>query len=383
MLEEHEVPARKRRHAVNESVVGIGELVLVRVFDLRRAVLFEDRLAFLIELGFSVEPPVFLGEREIRRHPVELADRGGVIAQKLGVLERVALLDLRHGGEAVQMHVDVGDGPGVPHAFLPEQPDVHRTRDLLSDFRAVDEKARRSGGRVIQAMTRLGLDHADDDFADFRRGVKLPGGGATLVFVRELLDQVFVGVAKNIGRDIGIIERHVVEYVHGRDQDFRLDPFVARAIRGRFVPADGVDDSLERRIRLGDRLDAGVELVILLARFRGPDVIPETIRRNDEVVALGPEAAQLFLRRRLAVILNEGIPPTLGFPRVVVREPFEKQQREDVGLVILYFAAQASVGHAPEKIAELLFGEHMGGETPLGATGGESLTVQPGCQWIS
>src|SRR5262249_15692942 len=74
VLEENEVTIRERWDAVDEAFVRIGELVFVRVFELRRAIFLEHGFALGVFLGRAVEPPVFLGERKIGGNTVELPD---------------------------------------------------------------------------------------------------------------------------------------------------------------------------------------------------------------------------------------------------------------------------------------------------------------------
>jgi len=67
------------------------------------------------------------------------------------------------------------------------------------------------------------------------------------------------------------------------------------------------------------------------------------------------KSAKLLLIRLITVSFAELLDATPGFPFVVVRQPFEEQQRQDVSLVILNLAAKSGVGNSPEEAAELLF----------------------------
>jgi hypothetical protein len=59
-----------------------------------------------------------------------------------------------------------------------------------------------------------------------------------------------------------------------------------------------------------------------------------------------------LLRVGLGIVLLAKLGnPTFCFPPVIIREPFEEQQREDVSLVILNLATQAGVRNAPEETA--------------------------------
>ena len=69
-------------------------------------------------------------------------------------------------------------------------------------------------------MVRFRLDEADDDIADFGWRVELTCGRAGLVLIRKFLDEVFVSVAKHVGRNVGVVERDGVEVVDGGCDDF-------------------------------------------------------------------------------------------------------------------------------------------------------------------
>lgn len=75
-------------------------------------------------------------------------------------------------------------------------------------------------------------------------------------------------------------------------------------------------------------------------------------------MSFGTQPVELLRAGIAAVSFNERAYPVPGLPLVVVGEPLEEQKRENVCLVVLDLAAQARIGHAPEQVSELLFGEY-------------------------
>jgi hypothetical protein len=283
VLEENEVAIREGRDAIDEAVERVGEFVLVRVFELRCAILLRHRFALGVLFGRAVEPPVFLGEWEIGAYAVELAN-APVVIQELWVLNCILAFDLRI--EAMQEHVDVGNGPGVPNGFLAEEADAPCVAALFfHELGGVNREAAGAGGGVVERRVRLRLDEADDDVADFRGRIELAGGGPRLVFVGELLDQVFVGIAQHVRGDVGIVEQDGIEIVDRTGYDLRVQLLLAAAVRRCFIPADGIDDAFEGRVAVGDGVYRLVEFFIFVLQGGIAHVLPEAHWGNDEGVA--------------------------------------------------------------------------------------------------
>ena len=112
----------------------------------------------------------------------------------------------------------LADRPGRAAAFLPGERQVARVAAVLPDVIArLDQHAARADGRVVDAHARLRLDdldhHADDVGGRVELAALLAGR------VGEVLDQVFVGGAEQIGElEVLVAQRDVFEVLDEVDQ---------------------------------------------------------------------------------------------------------------------------------------------------------------------
>ena len=106
----------------------------------------------------------------------------------------------------------------VPLRFLPGEREVARVAAVVADIIArQDQHAARADGRVVDAHARLRIDDLDHHADDVGGGVELAAllaGG-----VGEVLDQVFVGGAEQIGElEVLVAQGDLLEYLDEVDQ---------------------------------------------------------------------------------------------------------------------------------------------------------------------
>ena len=183
------------QHVLDEHQVGL--LALLRHPDGEAAGIFDVLL------------DVVLGEGRIGEHAVEALELA-VLVHVLRAADGVLLADVGVG-DAVQEHVHLADGPGGAVALLAEEREIARVAAALADVVArLDEHAARAAGGVVDAHAGLRLDDLDQRADDVGRRVELAGllaGG-----VGEVLDQVFVGRAEQIGElEVLVAQRDLLE----------------------------------------------------------------------------------------------------------------------------------------------------------------------------
>ena len=144
--------------------------------------------------------------------------------KKAGLAQRVAAHDLEVR-DAVQEQVHAGDGRGGEVLLLAEELAPERAVVavvLLDVVDGLQQHAAGAAGRVVDGLALLGVEDVDHQPHDGARGVELAGllvGG-----VGELLDQVFVGLAEDVGLRGLVAEadaREVLDQVRSRASDRR------------------------------------------------------------------------------------------------------------------------------------------------------------------
>ena len=157
---------------------------------------------------------VVLRERRVGEHPVELANLP--VVQDLRVLQRVGVLD-GEARDAVEDHVHLADRPDGAVRVLPVEREVVRVFALFLDVLvALDQHAARADGRVVDLIARRGLHELHQQADDFAGRVELAAllAGA----VGEILDQVFVGGAEQVGELEVVVDQHELRLVEVVEQ---------------------------------------------------------------------------------------------------------------------------------------------------------------------
>ena len=159
--------------------------------------------------GPDLVAPLLQRERRIGDDAVE---RGEVVAGEEGrAAQRVAADDLEVL-DAVQEQVHAGDGGGGQVLLLAEELAPERAVVAVALAHVVDgleQHAARAAGRVVDGLALLRVEDVDHQPHHRARRVELAGllvGG-----VGELLDQVFVGLAEDVGLGRLVAERRCCE----------------------------------------------------------------------------------------------------------------------------------------------------------------------------
>ena len=103
----------------------------------------------------------------------------------------------------------------------------------------VDQHAAGAGGRVVDRVARPGFENANKRVDDLRRGEELAGLGAGVI--GELLDEVLIGAAENVGRNALVREIVLVEMLDERVDDLVRDQRLARSVRRGLIPVHRED----------------------------------------------------------------------------------------------------------------------------------------------
>ena len=280
--------------------------------------------------------PLLQRERRIGDHAVE---GGEAVAVEEGrVAQRVAAHDLEIL-DAVQEQVHPGDGRGGEVLLLPVQlaPQTLHVAMLLFDvLHGGQQHAAGAAGRVVDGLALLGVEHVDHQPHDAARGVELAGllvGG-----VGELLDQVLVGVAEQVGLDALVAQRQLGEVL-----DQVLEQGIRQAV---LVGPLGIAEDAVQGVRVGllDLAHRPLQCRTDVARL-GADVVPVAVLWDLEAVRLR-EPRQLLIASLVDDFLVFLVPD--------VADALEEQQREDVGLEVsrIHRAAQ-DVGGLPQVAFKL------------------------------
>ena len=253
-----------RQHVLDEHQVGL--LALLRHPDGEAAGVLDVLLDVVLAEGRIGEDAVEALELAVVVLVLRAAD--GVFLPDVGV------------GDAVQQHVHLADGPGGADLLLAGERQVARVAARLADVVAgLDQHAARADGGVVDAHARLGLDDLDHGAHHVGRGVEL----ARLLARRvgEVLDQVFVGGAEQVGElEVLVLEGDLLEVldevgqgvvVEGALADLAVEVDVLEHV------LQGVDVGvLERLQRLVERrADVGLEVA---------ELVPARLLRHEEGV---------------------------------------------------------------------------------------------------
>ena len=286
VLDEREVALRLRRHAEPEA-----------------------RMA--VVLG-HVAAPLVEAERRVGDHPV--VEQQLTLVHELRVPDRVALFD-PGVGQAVEQHVHLADGPRAEVLLLPVERQVARVAALPLDVvGALDQHAAGAGGRVADAHPFGGRQQIDDELDDHPRGVELPALLARVV--GELLDQVLVGAAEQVGLGHSVVAERDLREMLDQAREHRVA--VPRVAELAFVVVvDAGENALQRAVLL---LQRRARLVQRLADVGGRplDSAPTRPVRHEELVLvrIGP-------RHRLGHTLGDEL---LRFFLEAIRQPLQEEQ---------------------------------------------------------
>ena len=229
----------------------------------------------------------------------------------------------------MQQQVQLADRERAEVALLPVQHEVARVPVLLGDvLRGVDQHPGRPRGRVADAHPLGRLEQLDDQPHDGAGGVELAALLACVV--RELADQVLVGVAEHVHRARGVVGRQVrvaqVEFAEVAQQAADDAVAVERVAELRLVVPVGVAQHPVEpgRVQLLDRGARAVDDLTEVHRL-ADDRLPARLGRHEELVlvrvALGDLAGDP---------VGDGALDLLG---EAVGEPLQEEHREDVVLV--------------------------------------------------
>ena len=238
--------------------------------------------------GPDLVAPLLQRERRIGDDAVER--RQVVAREERRVAQRVAANDLEVRG-AVQEQVHPGDGGGGEVLLLTEELAPERAVVAVLLPHVVDgfeQHAARAARRVVDGLAFVrveDVDHQPDDGARRVELARLLVGG-----VGELLDQVLVGLAEDVG-----LRRLVAQ----RDAREVLDQVAQQRIGQALLvrPLGVAEDAVERfRVRLLDAAHGLLQRLPDVGRHR-PHVAPVAILWNLEAVVLR-ESGRTPRRRR-------------------------------------------------------------------------------------
>ena len=264
---------------------------------------------------------VVLRERRIGEDAVELADLP--VVQDLRVLQRVRVLD----GEArdvVEDHVHDADRPDGAVRVLAVEGEVVRVLALLLHILvALDQEAAGADGGVVDLLPGARLHELHEQADDFAGRVELAAllAGA----VGEVLDQVFVGGAEQVGELEVVVDQHELRLVEVVEQ---VLPFLVGDL-GLALDRVEVDVVLQHA---GERvvlvLDGGDGLVEHVA-----DVVLEVLERRNLVAVL--------VRPGLVPAGADGHEEGLAVGGLVFEQLVQERGVGDVGEVLLAENARA------------------------------------------
>ena len=148
-------------------------------------------------VGRELVPPVLQAERRIRDHPV-VGQQPPAVVQQPRLRDHVPFFQPRRP-QSVQQQVQLANGQRAPVALLTFQHQVPRVAVVLLDvLRRVDQHPARPRRRVADAHPFLRFQQFHDQPDHLARGVELAALLARVV--RELTNQVLVGVAQHVAR---------------------------------------------------------------------------------------------------------------------------------------------------------------------------------------
>jgi len=219
----------------------------------------------------------------------------------------------------------------------------------------VHQHAARTGGGVVDRVARARFENAHEGVHDLGRREEFASLGARVV--RELLDEVLVRPAENVGRDARVRQVVLVEVLNERVDDLVRDERLAGAIGGGLVPVHG-EDAAQLVVGVGHGTH-GLRQDLADVRGRGLHVAPaRTVRDLEAMLPTLAEYRLLLVRERAALLplqLGDGV-VRLALP--LVAEALIEHQGQDVVLVVLAGSLAAEdVRRAPQVGFELLESE--------------------------
>ena len=287
--------------------------------------------------GFAV--PLFDGVRWIGQHHVEAPEAVAFHELRLG--QGVAALNVEIL-DAVEEAVHPGDGTGHQVALLAVEPHIAPLFLQIAEVRdAGEQHSAGAAGGVVDALTRLHVEHLGHQVNDGAVRVKLGGGVAGVV--GKLFDEEFVSLAKFVLGQVGDGELKLGEVLDQIAQHGVGEPVLVG-------PLSIAEDAVEL-VRVGrfdgthGRLEGAAYVSVDLADF-----VPVSIGRHLEAVVF---------REQCKVLVPAGI--TQGSDRFLVEyvaEAFVEEQREDELLVVARVdGSPEEHSRAPEVGFELLLGD--------------------------
>ena len=207
---------------------------------------------------------------------------------------------------------------------------------------ALDQHAPGPGRRIADAHPLGRRQQLDDELDDHPRRVEL----TTLLagVIGELFDQVLVGAAEQVGLGHAVVAQRDLGEVLDEPREHGV-AVLRVAEPPLVVVVDAGEDAFQRGVLL---LQRRARLVERLADVRGPllDGAPPRPVRYEELVLVG-----VGPRDVLGHAVGDQL---LGLLLEPVREPFQEEQAEDVGLVVAAVDRPAQdVGRGPEVMLEL------------------------------
>ena len=281
--------------ATEQHAVGYDDAEPARGVQHRHHVLDERQIALGLRRHAEPEAPVAVvpghlaapfveAERRIGDHPV--VQQQLAFLHQLRVPDRIALLDAGVG-QPVEQHVHLADGPGAEVLLLAVKRQVARIAPLPLDVvGAFDQHAAGAGGGVADAHPFARRQQLHDEPDHHPRRVELAALLAGVV--GELLDQVLVGAAEEVGLGHAV----VAERDSGEVPDEAREHGVAVAGVAELafvVVVDAGEDAFQRAVLLLQRrarLVQGLPDVRGLPLDGGP---PRPLRHEELVlVRVGP-----------------------------------------------------------------------------------------------
>jgi len=142
----------------------------------------------------------------------------------------------------MEEQVHLGDGGGGEVHLLPVEPQGAGGAPMGADaIDRLDQHAAGPAGRVVDRLTRLGVEHPHDQPDDLARREELARLLAALI--REVLEQVLVGLAEHVVVDLLRVQGQPVEGVDQGDQ--------GRLGQALFVAPRRVTEDSREAVRVG------------------------------------------------------------------------------------------------------------------------------------
>ena len=135
----------------------------------------------------------------------------------------------------MQDRVDLSDRSVIPVHFLRKITSAGRVLAVLAEkVGRMHQHTARAARRIIDCIAGMRLEDAHECVHNFRRREEFASLGAGIV--GELLDQVLVGAAQQVRRDVLVREVVPVKVLDERVDHLVRDKRLARAVRSGLVP---------------------------------------------------------------------------------------------------------------------------------------------------